>query len=63
MKYDEIKGLTTSEKYGKLYELKKERVALKMQLGMMQLNNVNLIKQRRRDIARVYTALNAVNKD
>lgn len=59
MKYTEIAELKPNELQEKLAEKKKELFELKMKLKTMQLQNPAEIKQTRRDIAKINTAISS----
>lgn len=58
MKYVEIKDLTVEELRKRLGTLKGDLFEAKMKHSLGQLNNPLLVRQARRDVARVQTALN-----
>lgn len=55
MKADEIRAWDEVEIEAQLKELKEEQFKLRFQLSMMELENPNLCRQVRRDIARLET--------
>ena len=55
MKADEIRDWDEVEIEAQLKELKEEQFKLRFQLSMMELENPNLCRQVRRDIARLET--------
>jgi len=57
MKISEIKELTADEKSHKLDELRQEKLNLKIQSKIGQLENPVRIKQIRKDIARIKTVV------
>lgn len=59
MKYTEIAELKQDELQNKLAEKKRELFELRMKLKTMQLQNPAEIKQTRRDIAKIKTAINS----
>ncbi len=62
MKYIDLNGKSTSELLELLKEKKVLLFTLKQKLKTMQLTNPNEIKEVRRDIARIHTAISAQNK-
>ena len=62
MNYTEIKDKSVAELNTMLIEKKKLLFELKRKLKTMQLTNPNEIREVRGDIARVKTAITAVNK-
>jgi large subunit ribosomal protein L29 len=62
MKFSEFKDLGITELGDKAKELREEVFRLKWQKGMNQLENSARIKNVRKDLARVLTALQAKNK-
>lgn len=62
MKYIDLNGKTASELVELLKEKKVLLFTLKQKLRTMQLTNPNEIKEVRRDIARINTAISAQNK-
>lgn len=62
MKFSEIKDLNVKELSDKAKEMKEEVFRLRWQKGMNQLENSARIKNTRKDLARVKTALKAKNK-
>ena len=61
MKANEFRELTKDELVQKLSDLKTEFFNLRFQLATGQLNNPMMIKQVKRDIARVKTILTEMN--
>ena len=61
MKASELREMTREELVQKLSDLKTEFFNLRFQLATGQLNNPMMIKQIKRDIARVKTILNEMN--
>lgn len=61
MKASEFRELTKDELVQKLSDLKTEFFNLRFQLATGQLNNPMMIKQVKRDIARVKTILTEMN--
>ena len=57
MKMKDIKALTTDELYVYLFEYKEELFNLRFQLATGQLENTARLKQVRKNIARIKTAL------
>ena len=57
MKSNDLVGKTKDELNSKLVDLKKERFNLRFQKATGQLENTARVKQVRRDVARVRTAL------
>ena len=57
MKMKEIYELSREEKYRKLDDLNEELFNLRFQHGISQLENPQKMKQTKRDIARIKTAL------
>ncbi|MDR3347786.1 MAG: 50S ribosomal protein L29 [Helicobacteraceae bacterium] len=57
MKYTEIKALGKEELAKSLKEKKLQLFSLRMKLKTMQLSNTNEIGQKRKEIARILTAL------
>ena len=55
MKADEIRDWDEVEIEARLKELREEKFKLRFQLSMMELENPNLFRQVRRDIARLET--------
>ena len=55
MKADEIRDWDEVEIEAQLKELKEEQFKLRFQLSMMELENPNLCRQVKRDIARIET--------
>jgi large subunit ribosomal protein L29 len=55
MKAEEIRDWDEVEIEARLKELKEEKFKLRFQLSMMELENPNLFRQVRRDIARLET--------
>lgn len=62
MKYSEIKDLSLKELHEKVKELREEIFRLRWQKHMGQLENTAKIKNTRKDLARVLTAINQKNK-
>ena len=62
MKYIELKDKSEKELNELLKEKKLLLFKLRAKLKTMQLNNPNEIKQTRRDIARINTAISALKK-
>ncbi|KHG33941.1 MAG: 50S ribosomal protein L29 [Epsilonproteobacteria bacterium] len=62
MKYIDLNGKSTSELLELLKEKKVLLFTLRQKLKTMQLTNPNEIKEVRRDIARIHTAISAQNK-
>ena len=62
MKYIDLNGKSTSELLELLKEKKVLLFTLRQKLKTMQLTNPNEIKEVRRDIARINTAISAQNK-
>ena len=62
MKYIELNGKSTSELLELLKEKKVLLFTLRQKLKTMQLTNPNEIKEVRKDIARINTAISAQNK-
>ena len=62
MNYTEIKDKSVAELNTMLIEKKKLLFELKRKLKTMQLTNPNEIREVKKDIARVKTAITAVNK-
>ena len=60
MKYSELNGKTLAELEALLLGKYKEQFALRLKQKTDQLKNTHEIKQARRDIARIHTALSAV---
>jgi large subunit ribosomal protein L29 len=63
MKYIDLKDKSTSELLELLKEKKVLLFTLKQKLKTMQLTNPNEIKEVRRDIARINTAISAQNSN
>jgi len=61
MKYSDLADKNTAELQAMLKEKKTELFTLKIKQKMMQLNNSNELTVGRKDIARINTALSAVN--
>lgn len=57
MKRDELKKMSAEELQKELIDLQREHFNLRMQLGSGQLARVHLIKEVKRNIARVKTLL------
>ncbi len=62
MKYIDLNGKSAAELAELLKEKKVLLFTLRQKLKTMQLNNPNEIKEVRRDIARINTAISAQNK-
>ncbi len=62
MKYIDLNGKSTSELLELLKEKKVLLFTLRQKLKTMQLTNPNEIKEVRKDIARINTAISAQNK-
>lgn len=62
MKYEEIKNLSVDELKTKVNELREEIFRLRWQKEKGQLENTSKIKNVRKDLARVLTALNEKNR-
>ena len=62
MNFEEIKGLTIDELRQKLLYLRQDYFESKMKHSLGELLNTNHIRQIRRDIARIKTALNSKEK-
>jgi len=62
MKNSDLVGKTKDELNTKLVDLKKEQFNLRFQKATGQLENTARVKQVRRDVARVRTALSAAAK-
>ena len=62
MKYIDLNGKSASELLELLKEKKVLQFTLRQKLKTMQLTNPNEIKEVRRDIARINTAISAQNK-
>ena len=62
MKYIDLNGKSTSELLELLKEKKVLLFTLRQKLKTMQLTNPNEIKEVRRDIARIHTAISVQNK-
>ncbi len=58
MKFTEIKDLTVDELRKRVHQLNEEMFELKMKHSMGQVSNPVEIRMKRRDLARVLTALN-----
>lgn len=58
MKFEEISGLTVEELKKKANELRKDVFTMKMKNSLGQLGNTLEIRYKRRDIARINTAIN-----
>jgi large subunit ribosomal protein L29 len=58
MKASELKEKTADELQGILLDLRKEQFNLRMQQGTGQLSRPHLMKQVKKDIARVHTVMN-----
>lgn len=58
MKFEEISGLTVEELKKKANELKKDLFEMEMKNSLGQLGNPLEIRFRRRDVARINTAIN-----
>lgn len=59
MKMQDINGLGKEDLAGKVKELSEEHFRLKFQHGIRPLENTAKLRQLRKDIARLKTALNA----
>ena len=57
MKVEDIRDWDAAEIEARMKELKEEQFKLRFQASMMQLENPSLIKNIRRDIARIKTVL------
>ncbi len=57
MKFNQVKDLTVNELSKKLRELKDESFSLKMKNSLGQVNNPLEIRTKRREIARIMTAI------
>ena len=57
MKVNEIQNLAEDELLQKLNELKEEHLRLRCNAAIQQLQDVQMLKKKRRDIARVSTVL------
>lgn len=62
MKMSELRGKSPQELRTSLHELLKEQFNLRMQAGSGQLSRPHLMKEVRRNIARVKTAMNEQRK-
>ncbi len=62
MKANELRSKSATELAEELKELTKEQFNMRMQKGTGQLSQTHRIKSVRRDIARVKTILNELNK-
>jgi len=62
MKASELRGKTQQELRDNLHGLLKEQFSLRMQQGTGQLARPHLMKEVRRNIARVKTLMNELNK-
>ncbi len=62
MKANELRSKSATELADELKELTKEQFNLRMQKGTGQLSQTHRIRAVRRDIARVKTILNELNK-
>jgi large subunit ribosomal protein L29 len=60
MKYSDLAEKTTAELQGMLKEKKTELFTLKIKQKMMQLTNTSELRDVKKDIARINTALSAV---
>lgn len=58
MKFSEMHVKSIPELYGIASETKKELVATKLQLKAQQVKNTAVIRQKRRTVARLLTAIN-----
>ncbi len=59
MKYTDLNGKTTAELKEMLKEKKLEVFTLRAKLKTMQLTNTSELRDAKRDVARIMTALNA----
>jgi ribosomal protein L29 len=57
MKINEIRKLNTNDLTLKSNELKQDIVSLRRKVSLGEVSNVRLVKQRRKDLARVLTVL------
>lgn len=57
MKINEIRKLNTNDLTLKSNELRQDIVSLRRKVSLGEVNNVRLVKQRRKDLARVLTVL------
>jgi large subunit ribosomal protein L29 len=62
MKYSDLADKTAAELQAMLKEKKTELFTLKIKQKMMQLNNTSELRVAKKDIARINTALAAVEK-
>jgi large subunit ribosomal protein L29 len=62
MKYSDLAGKSAAELQAMLKEKKTELFTLKIKQKMMQLNNTSELRVAKKDIARINTALAAVEK-
>ncbi|MEO1937521.1 50S ribosomal protein L29 [Sulfurimonas paralvinellae] len=62
MKYSDLAGKSAAELQAMLKEKKTELFTLKIKQKMMQLQNTSELKVAKKDIARINTALAAVEK-
>ena len=63
MKTDDIRGMSSEEILERISDLKEERFRLNFRKGMMELENPQLPKTLRRDIARMKTILSERARD
>lgn len=61
MKYTDLNGKTAAELSAMLKEKKVLLFEMKMKLKTMQLKNTNEIREVRRDVARINTAISALS--
>ena len=59
MKYEDLKGKTPDELHKSLMDARKEQFNAKLQRAGGQLENTSSMRAKRRDIARIKTAINA----
>lgn len=57
MKVEDIRELDATELEARLKELKEEQFKLRFQASMMELENPSIVRNIRRDIARIKTVL------
>ncbi len=62
MKFKDVKGLPPKEITKKATELKKDLFEMKIKNSLGQLNNPVQIREARKNVARLLTALNAKNQ-
>ncbi len=62
MKFEDLKAKSDSELTKELLELRKEQFNLRMQKGMGEMPKPHLYKRVRRDIARIKTILNQMER-